>query len=262
MYSTFGSISKSHRTLEHTKFIYINSANRNSGTNSEPTIYFPPNLFVNNSNKQKWLRVSLYSATINREWYNIIDGINNFLQYNDGVTTHQITILEGSYSVYEFRDYLNTVLVGTTVTYSSTTNKYTFTPLNPASWINATTCGTFLGLTNGITYTGTFTSQYPINMLYEDTIYLNSDIGVSSPNLDNVNSLEIQSSTIVEKIPITIPPFGNIIFNANDKHSSLEVPILNSLTSLRLWFTTSRLRKLENLNQPWNICLKLDIYEE
>lgn len=261
MYNSFGSVGNSKKTLQHTKFLYLNSANRNQGDNSSPVIYFPPSLFTNNSNKEKSLKISLYSATINREWYNIIDGINNLFQYFDGVTLNQIIIPEGSYSIYSFRDYLNTVLVGTTVTYSLTTNKLTFTPINPASWINATTSGVFMGLTNGQTYTGTFTSEFPVNMLYESDIYLNSDIASGGFNIDNVNNLEVQTSTIIDKIPVTVPPFGNIIYNCNEKHASLELPLLNNLTSIRLWLTTNRLRKLDNLQQPWAVCLRIDVYQ-
>jgi len=259
MYS-FGENSH-HKKLTQTKFIYINSANANSGTNSNPSIYFPPSLFTNNSNSQKTLKISLYSCTINREWYNVINGINDILQYYNGTISQYITIPEGSYSVYELMTLLNTLLVGMTLSYDLVTNKYTFTPVDLTSWINPTTCGTFLGLQNGITYTGIFTSEFPVNMLYESDIYLNTNIGTTGYSLDNVNGLEIQSSTIIEKVPITVPPFGNIIFNANEKHSSLTIPMLNNLTSLNLWWSTSRLRKLENLIQPWSVTLRIDIYE-
>lgn len=263
MYNSFGSVSKTpNRTLQNTKFMYINSANRNQGTNSEFTIYFPPTLFTNNSNNQKWLKISLYNLTVNREWTDVIDGINNIFQYFDGTNLHSITIPEGSYSAYSLRDYLNTVLTGTTVTYSITQNKYTFTFVDPTSWINATTCGAFLGLTNGKTYTGTFTSEFSLNLQWEDTLFLNTDIANSSHNIDNVNQLEIQTSTIIDRIPIEVPPFSNIIYNANEKHSTLEIPMLNNLTTIRFWLTTNKLRRLTNLNQPFNFTLRIDIYEQ
>jgi hypothetical protein len=98
-------------------------------------------------------------------------------------------------------------------------------------------------------------------MLYESDIYLNSDIASGGFNIDNVNNLEVQTSTIIDKIPVTVPPFGNIIYNCNERHSSLELPLLNSLTSIRLWLSTNRLRKLDNLEQPWAVCLRIDVYE-
>jgi len=259
--NTFGE-NTVHKKLVSTKYIYLNSANRNNGSNGEPEFFFPNALFVNNSNTPKMLKISLYSATVCREWYNIIDGVNNLFQYFDGITLHQIIIPEGSYSVYEFMTYLNTVLVGMTVTYDLVTNKYTFTPVDVTSWINPTTCSSFLGLQNGTTYTGIFSSITPVNMLYEADIYLNTNIGISSPNLDNINALELQSSTIIDKIPITVPPFSNIIYNCNEKTASLELPMLNNLTSLKLWISTNRLRRLTNLEQPWSVCLRLDIFEK
>lgn len=262
MFKTFGDTSSSHtRTLQHTKYIYINSTNRNTGTNSEPVVYIPPNLLMSHNSKGVF-KISLYSLTINREWYNIINGVNNVLEYYNGVITQSIVLQEGSYSVYAFRDYLNTVLVGMTLTYSITTNTFTFTPVNPSSTIKPINCGTFLGLINNKIYTGTFNSENPINMLYEADLYINSDIAQSSYNLDNVNNTEVQSSTIIEKVPVNVPPFGNIIFNANELHSSLEIPLLTQITNIKFWITTNRLRKLTNLQQPWTMTLRIDVYED
>lgn len=251
------------KILINTKYLYINSANRDEGSESEFTIYFPNSLFVNNSNNKKFMRISLYSLNICREWYNIMNNVNNILQYSpDGITSSFITIPEGSYSVYELMTALNTLLTGMTITYSLITNKYTFTPVNSNAYIVPSTCGSFLGLQNGISYTGTFTSTNPINMLYESDIYINTNMSSGSYNLDNVNNLNIQSSTIIDKIPINAPPFANIIFNANELHASLEIPLIAHLTSARFWITTNRLRKITNLKQPWNMTLKMEIYEE
>lgn len=263
MYSFGDNNNTQKKTLVNTKYVFINSMNRNNGTNSEFQVNLPANLFINTSNRPKYLKISLYNLSINREWPDIINGINNLFDFYDGATTTSIAIPEGCYSAYSLRDYLNIVLVSKyVVTYSLTTNKFTFTSSDPNATIHPYTCGQFLGLTNGLTYTGTFTSDNPLNLQYESTIYLNTDIASSSYNLDNINHLEMQTSTIIDRIPVDAPPFSNIIYNCNEKLACLEIPMLNNLTNLKFWLTTDKLRRITNLTHPYNFTLRIDVYEK
>ena len=250
------------RKLVETKYFFINSINRDIGTNSDFTVYIPPNIISNNNNNsKKYLRVSLYSLTINYEWYNIMTGHNNSFEYYDGSSTTTITIPDGSYSVYQLRDELTTLLSTYTVTYNLITNKFTFTSTDGTATITPTNCGSLLGLDDGTIYTGTFSSAYPVNMQYESTIYLNCDLASSAMNLDNINSERTSTSTILDKIPISTAPFDNIIYFGTNP-STIDIALNDAfLSSLRFWITTNRGRRLSDLKQPWELCLTFQIYE-
>lgn len=250
------------KRLVGSKYLYFNTLNRNQGTLSEPTFYLPPNLFVNTNNKTKFLKISLYTLTINREWTDVIAGINDTFKYFDGANLVTITIPAGSYSIYAFRDYLNAIITNYVVTYSITTNKLTLTTVVPTSYITPINSGVFFGLIDGTQYTGlTFTSVNPVNMQYVSTIYLNTDIASGSFNLDSVNQSNFQTSTIIDRIPVQTPPYGNIIYHSNEKSATLEIPMLNHISSIRFWLSTDKLMKIENLVFPYTFTLRLDIYE-
>jgi hypothetical protein len=249
------------KRLVGSKFLYFNTLNRNIGSLSDPTFYLPPNLFVNTNNKTKFLKISLYTMTVTREWDDVIPGINDTFEYFDGATLTTITIPPGSYSVYAFKDYLNTVITNYTVSYSITSNKLTFTTVDSTCYINPINSGIFLGLIDGTQYNGTFTSTKPCNMQWYNTLFLNTDLASGGFNLDNINQQNFQTSTIIDRVPITCPPFGSIVYHSNEKGSNLEIPLLNHISSIRFWLSTDRTTKLENLVFHYTVTLKLDIYE-
>lgn len=150
--------------LVESKFIFINSINRSNGDNSRFNVYVPSNLLGDTYQKTKFLKISMYDITINYEWYNVNDDNNKFILF-DGSTETIFTIPNGSYSVYQLRDYLNvTINSKYTVTYNILNNKFTFTTGDPTAYIKPTTFGQFLGLTNDVIYTGSFESSFVVNM--------------------------------------------------------------------------------------------------
>jgi hypothetical protein len=251
------------KTLKETRFMYLTSKNRSHGEISDWSVYLPSTLFAGTVQSTKYLKITLQNLLINYEWYNIRDNVNNvFAVYNgSSLVTYQIS--QGSYSVYDFRNYLNILLVGKyTVTYDLISNTYTFTQTNTNSYIITNNSGHLFGLVDNVTYSGTFTSVQPVNMQYMDTLYLNTDVGLSSYGLDNVNQEKTATSTILQRIPITCAPFDNLQYNSKPNDTCLEVSVNNTfLSSIRFWITTNRGEKLTLLSRDYNLTLKIEIYE-
>jgi hypothetical protein len=250
------------KTLKATKFLYITSKNRSQGTIEDYSIYLPNNLFAGTTQNTKYLKLTLQNLLINYEWYTVTSKNNSFSIFN-GSSLVNYLISPASYSVYQLRDYLNVLLIGKySITYNLISNTYTFTQTNPNSYIKTTNAGHLFGLVDGITYSGTFNSVQPANMEYIDTLYLNTDVGLSSFNLDCVNQEKTATSTILQRIPIVCAPFDNLLFASSINDTCLEVACNNTfLSSIRFWISTNRGEKLTGLTRDHNLTLKIEIYE-
>lgn len=247
-----------YNSLDEDRYLFISSANRSSGTNSRFTIYLPNNLISSASNKQKYLKVQLYNATLVYEWYNV-QTINNKISYNNGTTTSVVEIPVGNYSVYTLATTLTALLPVYTVTYNPSTNKYTYTSSVPTATITPVNSGQFLGLENGTTNTGTFSSTKPVNMSIYNGLYLNTDLSSTDNNLDNINMEKVDTSTILDSIPINCAPFDTLYYE-NTHPTSLDIAVSNnSLTSISFYITTDTGARLE-LTHPWTITLQLQIF--
>ena len=94
-----------------------------------------------------------------------------------------------------------------------------------------------------------------------NSVFLNCDLASSSLNLDNINQEQLNSSSILAKIPILNPPF-DIIHYHEDNPSNILISVNNlMLNSLQFWLTTDRNTELTGLINPWNLTLKIEIYE-
>jgi hypothetical protein len=251
------------KTLKATKYLYLTSKNRSQGTIDDWIVYLPNNLFAGTTQNTKYLKITLQNFLINYEWYNIRSNYNNVFAVYDTNSLVTYSISQGSYSVYQFRDYLNVLLVGKySVSYDLISNTYTFTQTNVGSYIKTTNSGHLFGLLDNVTYSGTFTSVQPINMQYFDTLYLNTDVGLQSFNLDNVNQEKTATSTILQRIPVTCAPFDNLQYNSKPNDTCLEVSVNNTfLSSIRFWLSTNTGEKLTNLTRNHNLTIKIEIYE-
>jgi hypothetical protein len=251
------------KTLKATKYLYLTSKNRSQGTIDDWSVYLPNNLFAGTTQNTKYLKITLQNFLINYEWYTVRDNFNNAFTVYDGSSLVNYKILPASYSVYNLRDYLNILLVGKyTITYNLVNNTYTFTQTNPNSYIITSNSGHLFGLVDNVTYSGTFNSVQPVNMEYFDTLFLNTDVGLQSFNLDNVNQEKTATSTILQRIPIVCAPFDNLQYNSKPNDTCLEVSVNNTfLSSIRFWLSTNRGQKLTELTRDHNLTIKIEIYE-
>lgn len=242
------------------KFLYLTSKNRQSGNINACMLTFPQALFTqNNTNRKTVLKVNLQSLTLNHSWDNVSDRCNQFTCNGD-----PYTIPTGSPSVFVIRDQLNTILSGLyVVTYDINSNRFTFTANSPSNVLYPLTCGHLLGLNNLTLYTGTFTSVNPVNVQYENSIYLNADFAVAANGLDNINSPYMSSSTIIGQIPITVQPYDNIIYNSfKNTNESLELSVMNGGFDCATFSITTDRGFLLDLAYDWNCVLKIEAYSE
>ena len=251
------------KILKETRFLYLTSKNRNIGNIDDWSVYLPNNLFAGTTQNTKYLKITLQNLLINYEWYNVTNNINNLFSVYDGSSLTNYSITQGSYSVYDLRNYLNILLVGKyTVSYDIISNTYTFTQTNGGSYIITNNSGHLFGLVDNVTYNGTFTSVQPVNMQFFDTLFLNTDIGLSSFNLDNINQSNTATSTILQRIPITCAPYDNLQYFSKPNDTCLEVAVNNTfLSNIRFWFSNNRGNKLIGLTRDHNFTLKIEIYE-
>lgn len=240
----------------NTKYIYISTVNRASGNPGSFSITIHPDSC--RSKDYEVMRLNLDELTIGRQWSEIIEGVNDtivFTDENDDETTY--TIPDENYTAYSFRDKLNSLLTGKyTITYNASTNRYTFTASNSAYKLYALNTGQFLGLNADTDYQGTFTSEYPINLTYINTIYLNSDITSNSQALDNIKNANTDSSTILARIPVDVPPNSNIIWKNLTDNNGIKLHNLN-LNSINFWLTTDKNTRL-TLNNDFDFCLRVN----
>lgn len=246
-------------TLEETRYLFVSSANRSSGNNSKFTVYLPSSLISNYNNKQKYIKVSMYDINVPREWYDIQTGINNTFIYFDGTTSTTINIPEGNYSVYTLKDYLTTVLINYTVTYNAITNKFTFSTSTVTASIKSLTAGELLGLIDGVVKTGTFTSTKPINMGIYNMLYLNTDLNSTDTNLDNLNGKYMDSSTILDSVPITVGPWESIYYESINPSSFTVAVNGTQLSAITLYLTTDTGVELKSLVSNWCVTLQFEI---
>jgi hypothetical protein len=240
------------------KFLYLTSANRQSGNINGCLLTFPNRLFYSNNNQKTILKVSLQTLIINQSWYNVSSRCNYFkLNGND------VHITEGNPTVYDLLNYFNTTLSSTyTVTYDVITNKFTFTSLNPTNTIQPITSGHLFGLVNGTTVTGTFTSTMPINVQYENSIYLNADFAISSAGMDNINNTQMSVSSIIAHIPIVVAPGDDIIYESfKNTNESAELSVNGQgLDSATFSITTNRGYVL-NLDYDYTFTLRFESFQ-
>lgn len=242
------------------KYLYLTTANRINGSPiNGAQLLFPQNLLKGgNNNEKKILKVNLQDLQVNREWYNIQSGRNDAYILN-GVPG---TLAEGNPNVYTLRDSLNALLNPEyVVSYDISLNKYTFASQSGLETFSAVTCGSLLGITNGRIYTGSFTSEYPVNMQYEHSLYLQADFASTANNLDNINSTETNVSNIISRIPIKSAPFDDICFSSlKNINEALEIATFGFDTAC-FSLVTNRGYK-PRLNHDFTFSLKIEIYVE
>ena len=244
------------------KFLHVSSRNRTFGSRSDFSVNIPSDVFENKLDN-KYLKLNLQEITLNYSWYSVQDGVNNLFTFHNNTsnTDTAIYIPAGSYNVTDFNTFLNNKLSGSyTVTYSSSTNKYTFTSADPLNTIRSQGAGQFLGLEDNTTTTGTFTSTRPVDMTYINTVYLHSDISKINETFDNLDSKIMSGSTILARIPVDVAPFSNINYKIHTNTNDGVKLAVSQLDSIRFFFTDDKGNPL-NLTTDTTLVIRLEIYQ-
>ena len=249
-----------------TQLLHINSLNRSSG--------YPYDFYVNindglvKADKGEYLTLTIIDTCINRSWYTIDSTNNTFVVTVLSVPTI-ITIPTGYYDVNQLRYELSLLLVGWTITYSATTNCYTFTPPNTGNIYTfsfSNLCCNLLGFNITSTPSGTysipFTSYNPVKVNRENSVVVHCDVPKKAMScVDNFSGQAFQESDIIVDIPIQVAPFDNAVYLNNGNDNFKYYLAGKQLHSMRFWITDENNRVLQ-VPYDWTICLKVEFLKD
>lgn len=208
--------------MSRTYQLHLNSRFRTSGDLSHWSVDIAPGLFRIPPDSE--VTLTLGSFVLCYDFYTVTE--SNDLLLLDG---QEVTLKHGSYNVYTLTDELNSKLNNITVTYDAVANKYRFVDISGNQrTIHFTTasCNKLLGLSPGMTHTIAASSELvsdgTTHMGMLSQLYLVGDV----PN-DHVlisTSTGVRHSNILAAIPITAPPYSNIVYHApDDNHDGIVV---------------------------------------
>jgi hypothetical protein len=202
--------------------------------------------------------VSVQTAQIPGTFYNV-DSINNLLVYsvNSGANINLI-IPSANYNVNTLMSYLQSVMTGFTITYNSSTNKYTFThATNVFTFKSSSTCFELLGFLDNTTYNSSglsLTSTISVNFF---TI---RNVLIECSNLITVNktsNILDSNPSILVSIPITVSQ-GSILSYSNVFGLSDRITSINNFASLQIRLLDQDLDLLNLNGAEWTITLQLN----
>ena len=118
----------------HCKYssVFINSANRSSGTINNFTINFADGSIK--ADRGTVIKVNVMDLCLNRSWWSTQQPVT-FTIYKNGLIYQYGYVAQGNYDVYTFLAAIQPSLPGWTVTYMPLTNTYQFvTPNDPNNY--------------------------------------------------------------------------------------------------------------------------------
>ena len=233
-----------------TSIFNISSTNSQNGTLKSNVLVTLPNLSFQDPNIKN-VYFSVLHAEVPNSFYTI-NSNNNQLVIND--IAYSITL--GNYNALSLISVLLTLLpVGFTITYSSTTNKYTFTNTSDFTINSLTTCYKIIGLANDTSYSSnlkTLVLPYPVNFIVFPRINFKSNVfSFQNHNQsDNSNDLFLSLQNGVNQ---------NSMNNYNN-NSNIKFEIHNKLiTSFNIIVSNDLGVYLDFNNQDWYMTFQIDI---
>lgn len=243
---------------------YINSRNRDTGTDSDFTYTFK---FASGINYD---RIAVASLSCPKSYYLVQGGFNTFQVQHD-TTTYTITIPPGNYTRTSFRNILQSILNDTssfvyTITFPSGTNvpdtgHYTFTVSNNSGiqpvFIFTTNVHELLGFDRNTSYTfvdDVLESVDVVNFQLESTLYLHCDV-VQNRNNDILQDIISSNVTDFGYISFTNPDidmFAKTFVGSNSTTARFyltnEDGTIMNLNGLNIVFTVILYKKRENID--------------
>jgi hypothetical protein len=176
---------------------------------------------------------------------------------NDG-TTQTATLSPGNYGIMSLLNHLNNILgANFTITYSTTTNKLTFTSLSSYfRFLSSSTCLGVIGFTDGekISTASSLTSDSMVNLSPVRCICI-----YSSFQTGNITTIAPFNHSILCSIPINVSPFNMIVYhNSSNNKTNIDTNIFNSVI-IKIADQNGNIIDLNNI--PWSITLQLDIVD-
>ena len=161
--------------------------------------------------------ISLVSGNIPHSYYNI-NSNNNIIYYIENSTTKTLTITSKNYNVNDLVSYLNSNWTNFTTTYTSSTNKFTFTNSTYDFTILSTssTLG-LLGLSkaNHTSTSKALTSDISVDLSYTKALYVHINLSLNAVDSRNLTTSNILAVIHIEENFLGLENYYN---DANIKH--------------------------------------------
>ena len=208
--------------------------------------------------RAKNLYMSVQSASIPYSFYNV-DGFNDTLIYSVNFGSNiAITIPQGNYNTSSLRNYLQSVMTGFTITYSSLNNNFTFThSTSDFSFKASSTCMEILGFEENVIHNSTshiLSSTCSINLFTIRNIYIQSN----NLMLSNINNATPNNGCILCSIPLTTGQFSVINYlNPNNVRSRIDS--IRNLSSFNISLTDQDGDVLDLNGCHFSLTLQIDI---
>jgi len=202
-----------------------------------------------------YIYLSVQNISIPYSFYNVNDS-NNKIEYVLNSQLYTVNIPPSNYNVHQFIEYLSTAMTNFTITYSSRTNKITFSH-NAFNFtlLSSSTCYKILGFKEGVNYTSnnvSLTSVNCVNMMTVNSIFVLSNLMTYNISSSLPNSQNVLCQVLVNNAPNSIIQYSN----TNHFRTNLFVNRLTNI-NLKLVDEYNNAINLNGLN--FIVTLQLDI---
>lgn len=202
--------------------------------------------------------VSIQSAQIPGTFYNV-DDINNMFAYSVGVTNYQILIPQANYNVNSLLTYLQSIMTaqGFTITFNTSTNKYTFTNTSSFIFKASSTCFELLGFTEGQQFSSVanvLTSNLVVNFFTIRNVLIEISNLITYNKTSNVAE---NNPSILVSIPITTSQ-NSVLSYSNIYGLYEKISTISNFASLQVRLLDQDLDLLDLNGGNWTITIQLN----
>jgi hypothetical protein len=254
------------------QILYIDSQDRPLGQSSSNFSLLIPKGFIEISNQNQKIRITLLDALIPRNFWSITSTNRTFILNING-TLYNINLPLGFWNVNQLATQLKTLLetangsYNWTILYNQNINYFIFSfttsgSSNVSFIFSSNDCADFLGFSNNTTniFIGnTLTSVKGINLQGENCIYIRTNISNEIPNIEYSQQGNFSVSNILARIPISVAPFQNIIYQDYSNTYSV-ISEQNYIDNITITIT-DRFQSIIDLQTEWSFSLKIEIIE-
>ena len=247
------------------KQIFLSSSERIVGSINDFVINLDEDIIKPDTNLQHTItKLSISQATIPYTFPNIVSGINTSYSLFVGATEHAITLTEGNYNVFDLQtNLLNNLKDATKVNDSNATVEYS--TITSGFTITSTVCTDvqfnlqtnklfgFSTTAKQALTTNTISSDRVVIVIDKNDLYLRT-------NIQNHNIMNNALSDVYLKIPISVQPYSNIIYNENIDGENAIILQNYNLGALRIRITDKN-NVLIPLQEEWNFTIRL-VYQD
>jgi hypothetical protein len=249
--------------LVDTQYVYINSSNRQA---SETPYLFTTTFQSGDISCQKneVMKIGVQSFDLYHTWTYVNENNNTFTLINTVTDANTVIVVEnGNYTFKQLAQKLTSLYPDWTVTWSSITNKFTFTFTQDHTFsFGANSANKILGLRGSNNSQTTFVSDDVLRTALSERINVHIDnlTPYSRINLENSQGSQGTASTKVLSIINNFSPFDIITYENNSNLYSFYVSEKN-IEKLQISLRDVDSSLLTFVNEDCNIVLKIETYQ-